>query len=181
MKSNMPFFGRKYYFLTFLIGFVFVYLLLTEVYDRYSNMWTLYTTLREKEATILDPALLEHRKKVLMAERDSLSSLISEERSAYQQNEIGVIQCVSDNAHQNQISVESFNPGSQRVAGQFEECDFKMAIGARFSQVGLLISGLENETIPFDITRVQIFSPPFGNGNLLVNVEGKAFLYHGVH
>lgn len=188
MKSNVPVSGRRsrlqerrYYFLTIIICIAFVYLLSTEVYDRYSNTWTLYSSLREKEATVLDPILLEHRKEVLTAERDSLSSVISKERSAYQQNEIGVIQCVSDNARKSQVLIESLNPGSQHAAGEFEEFDFGVSVKAKFSQLGTLISGLENETIPFDITKVQMVSDPIGKGNLQVNLEAKVFLYHGIH
>lgn len=182
---------RRYLLLAVAVGFIFFYLLFTEVYDRCSNTWALYESLQEKQATILDPAILSHRKRVLTAERDSLSSKILSDRSAYQQSEIGVIQCVSTNARKNQVVVESFVPGDDHAfplapswkgqEGQFQEFDFAVLFKAKFSEVGMFMNGIENETIPIDITRVQIVSDPIGNGNLKVNIQAKAYLYHGIH
>jgi hypothetical protein len=181
MNSKIPLLGRKYLSLTIAVCFIFIYLIFTEVYDRYSNTWSLYQALREKQSTVLDPVLLEHRRRVLTAERDSLSSRILKDRSAYQQNEIGVIQCVADDARRSQVMIGSFNPGDEHVSGQFEEFDFGVSVKGRFSQIGILINGLETETIPFDITKVQMISSPIGESNLQVNIQAKAYLYHGVH
>jgi Tfp pilus assembly protein PilO len=181
VKSKISFFGKRYYLLTIVVCFVFIYLLFTEVYDRYSNTWTLYQALREKEASVLDPVHLEQKKSVLTEERDSLSSRILKERSSYQQNEIGVIQSISDNARKDQVTIESVDPGKLRQTGEFQELDFGVSVSAKFSQLGLFINGLENATIPFDLTKVQIISNPIGEGNLQVNIQAKAFLYHGVH
>ena len=196
MNSKMLFAQRKYFSLTIAVIMVFFYLLITEIYDRYSNTWNLYQAIGEKQATVLDPALLQHRKKVLTAERDSLSSKILNERSAYQQNGIGVIQCVSENARKNQVSIESFVPQSHQPqadnkadehafpkgqAGQFEEFDFGISVKAGFNKIGMFINGIENETIPIDITKVQMISDPIGNGNLRVSLQAKAYVCHGIH
>jgi hypothetical protein len=181
VKSKFAFVGRRYISLTIAIGFFFIYLLSTEIYDRYSSTLSLYQSLREKESTVLDPVLLEHKRKTLTAERDSLSTQISKQRSTYPQNEIGVIQCVSENARQTQVVVKSFNPGNQKASEQFEEFNFTLSTKGRFNQVGMLINRLENETIPFDITRVQIISNPIGAGILQLNIEAKAYLFHGIH
>jgi len=181
MIPKISFTGRRYFLLTFGVAFVFLYLVLTEVYNRYSNTWILYETLREKEATVLDPVMLQQKKKVLTEERDSLSSKIFNERKGYAQNEIGVILCVSDNARKNQVSVESYAPGEEHLSGQIDEKSFGVLIRGRFDEVGMFINNLENESIPIDITKVQIVSDPIGNGNLKVNLQAKAYLYHGIH
>lgn len=173
--------GRRYRLLSIVVSLLFLYLLFTEVYDRYSNTWTLYQAVREKETTVLDPSFLGHRKEILSAERDSLSSRIQRERSAYLQNEVGVIQCISDNARRNQVTIESLNPGNEHQTGQFQELDFSVCIRGKFTQTGLFTSGLENATIPFDITKIQMVSNPIGEGNLQYISEAKAYLYHAVH
>lgn len=161
------------------VSFIFIYLLFTEIYDRYSDTLSLYQSLREKESAVLDPILLEHKRKILTMEHDSLSSQILRERISYPQNEIGVIQCVSENARKSQVVIASFNPGTQRVSGQFEEFDFGITAKGRFNQIGLLINLLERETIPFDMTKVQIVSNPIGSGTLQTNIQAKAYLYKG--
>ena len=181
MKSRFLLSGRRYLLLTAAAGFIFVYLLSTEVYDRYSNTLALYQSLGEKHAAVLNPILLAGKSKMLTIERDSLSALVMRERDTYQQNEIGVIQCVSVEARKNQVSIESFNPGGDRVSGQFNEYNFGVSVRAKFRQVGFFINKLETETIPFDITKIQMISDPVGSTNLHVNIQAKASLYHGIH
>jgi len=181
MNSKIHILARKYLSLTAAVCFVFLYLIFTEVCDRYSNTWSLYSALRKKESTVLDPVLLEQKKRILTAQRDSMSSRILQDRSAYRQNEIGVIQCVADDARRSQVMIGSFNPGDEHVSGQFEEFDFGVSVKGRFSQMGILINELETETIPFDITKVRMISSPIGESSLQVSIEAKAYLYHGVH
>ena len=170
---------RPYLILTGLFCFVFAYLIFTEVYDRYSATFGLYEDVGARKATVRDPALLKHKLKLLTAERDSLSKRILSARRGYQQNEIGVIQCVTDNARKDRVVVKGISPGKGVSLGQLKEFDFSLALSARFSQVGLLINGLENETIPFEVSSVEMISDPIGKPALKTTLQARAFLYDG--
>lgn len=43
----------------------------------------------------------------------------------------------------------------------------------------MLINGLEDETIPFDISSVELTSDPIGKPDLKVTIQARAFLYDG--
>lgn len=172
---------RPYLILTGLFSFVFAYLLLTEVYARYDQtLWT-YRDISAREARDLDPASLRQRLKLLTLERDSLSRKLLTARRGYEQNQIGVIQCVTDNAHRCNVTVKAFSPGKEATIGQSKEFDFSILVVSRFGQVGSLIDGLEKETIPFDIRTVEITSDPIGEATLKTTIQATASLYEGYY
>lgn len=170
---------RPFLISALVISLAFVYLLLTEVRDRYAGTWNSYCSYQEKKTTVLDPVTLNLRREALTKKLDSLSSDILIQRNGYQQNEVGVIQCVSDNACNNQVSLESFNPGKEEMAGEFEEFSFEALVAGNFGKIGLMTNSIENASIPIDITKIQIVSDPISGGNLQLNLQAKAYLYHG--
>lgn len=170
---------RPYLILSRLLGFVFVYLLLTQMYDRYSSTWSMYSYLQRRRASIIDPGSLPAERAHLLAERDSLSRLILASGSRYRQNETGVIQCVMDNARREHVLVNSFSPGTAVSKGGFTSFPFSLSVDGRFDQVTVLINDLEQAAIPFDMVRVDMISNPIGEPTLKTTLQVRALLYDG--
>lgn len=170
---------RPYRTLTFLICFLFVYLIATKVYDQYARTLALFSRLERENNEAMDPASLSARKARLESEFDSLSAMIMAARKGYQQNEIGVVQCLTQNARRAHVRIGSFTPGKEALQGQFAELPFTLVAEAQFKQVGVYVNKLENESIPFDITKLELVSNPAGVSDLEINLQGEAFLYRG--
>lgn len=170
---------RPYLILTGLLAFVFVYLVLNDVIPRYSASISMYSGLKDRSASLVDPARLPIEKARLLAQRDSLSKVMLSNRSGYRQSEIGVIQCVTDIARRNYVPVESFSPGVERTRGQFTYFRFTLSLKAPFYRIGKLINDLENSPIPFDVKNVCMISNPIGEPVLKTTIQATALLYHG--
>jgi len=171
---------RPFLLLTFAVWFIFAYLLLTVVPGRYEETLAIYQDLQEKRATIIDPIALQRKEGALHKELDSLSAMIRAQRNRYQQNEVGVIQCVSDEVRKDQVALDTFTPGSHSDLGQFDEFNFGVSAKGKFAKIGTLVNAIENAEIPFDVMKVQLVSDPIGNTIIHVNLQIKASLYHGI-
>lgn len=170
---------RPYLILTGLLAFVFVYLLVNDVVPRYTSTFQFYSRLRKRSESTIDPEALPAERSSLIAERDTLSREMLASRGKYRQSEIGVIQCVTDNAHRDLVIVRSFSPGSVRDSGQFSYFDFRLSLKSPFPRLCALINSLETSAIPFQIKEVQVLSNPIGEPILETTLDVTAVLYHG--
>lgn len=170
---------RPYLVLTGLAVFLFFYLILTEVANRYLATWNLYLGLAQKKSMVMTPAELDREKGQLAAERDSLLSRILALQQSYQENEVGVVECVTDKSKLSRIILRSFSPGKTRSLGQFREFMFHLSVQGRFDRIGLFINALESSTIRFNLTKARLDSNPIGQSHLSVEIDAKAFLYDG--
>lgn len=170
---------RPYLILAGLLAFVFLYLLSNNIAESYSAVLSEYSALQRRRESLIDPAELPLQRAELLAERDSLSKEVLNSRSKYRQSQVGVIQCVTDNARQSRVVIDSFSPGGEETSGQFNSISFTLNVTAPFMRLGKFISSLENASIPFGIREIQIVSNPIGESVLKAHIQATATLYHG--
>ncbi len=170
---------RPYLILTGLLAFVFFYILVNDVVPGYSTAIHMYLRITKRSESLIDPEALPAERANLITERDTLSRDILASRGKYSQSEIGVIQCVTDNARRNHVLVRSFSPGAKRITGQSSRFDFEISLEAPFSRLCAFIDGLERSAMPFRIEELQINSNPIGEAMLKSTLKATAVLYHG--
>lgn len=170
---------RPYLILTGFLAFVFLYLIVNDVMPGYSAAIHMYFSLRKRTESLIDPEALPAERANLITERDTLSRDILASRGKYSQSEIGVIQCVTDNARRNHVLIRSFSPGVKRIMGQSSRFDFEISLKAPFPRLCSMISGLENSAMPFRIEKLQVISNPIGEPVLGATIKATAVLYHG--
>ena len=170
---------RPYLILTGLLAFVFVYLLANNVVKSYSETLSEYAAVKNRRESLIDPAELPVEKSRLLAERSALSKEILKSQSRYRQSQVGVIQCVTDNARHDRVVLESFSPGREVRNGQFSKFHFSLDVRATFVRLGAFVNNLENAGIPIGISKLKIVSNPIGKTILTAHIQATATLYHG--
>ncbi len=170
---------RPYLILTGLLAFVFVYVLVNNVAKSYSETLSKYAALKNRRGSLIDPAELPVEKSQLVAERSALSKEILKSQSRYRQSQVGVIQCVTDNARHHRVVLESFSPGREVRNGQFSKFHFSLDVRASFLRLGSFVNSIENAGIPIGIDHIKIVSNPIGESVLTAHIQATATLHHG--
>ncbi len=170
---------RPHLVLAGLLALLFIYVLSTDVYDRYSATLSLYFSVRQRSQSLIDPASLPVLRAKLLAERDSISNRIMASRNHYPQTETGVIQFITEDAHREHIALKSISPGTELEHGQFSDFEFDMSVRATFFRTAALVEDLESSPTPFRIKEIKMQTNPFGGGLLETSCTGSALLYHG--
>ena len=167
---------KKYVYLIGLTALLFVYVLATEVVDRWEETAQAYTELQGKKGELLTPDQLRVKKASLLAENEALTNILTKAMSTYSQNHSGVFEYLNSNAKKNGILFESLIPKEAVNNGQLKEFAFRVDFDASYHQLGKFANAIETGPVPVSIAKMDIASNPEKLSKVHVSAEGKAYM-----
>ncbi len=174
--NNMKMSKEKYVFLIVLTTISFVYILVTEVVDRFSQTAQSYNELQGKKGELLTPDELRTKKSSLVAENEKLTTILTKDMSSFSKNHMGVFEYLNSNAKENGIIFGSLIPKEAVNNGQLKELAFKVDFDADYHQLGKFVNAIETGPMPVSIIKMDIATDPEKASKVHVSAEGKAYM-----
>jgi hypothetical protein len=100
---------------------VFVYLLGTEVIDRWQTSVQLYGDLAKKQQSLVDPADLVAKKMALVERKQVLTKQLAARSQVFDQTQSGLMKFLNAQARLNGFHFESLVPKELRTSGRLKE------------------------------------------------------------
>ncbi|MBI3766166.1 MAG: hypothetical protein HY277_06650, partial [Ignavibacteriales bacterium] len=101
---------KKYGLMTMGLGVVFLYVFMTEVTDRWRGVFQLYGEVTLKEEIVITPEHLAEEKMNLLKKKRSLTSIMANNGSMYEQSQTGVCEYLNACAKESGVRFESLVP-----------------------------------------------------------------------
>jgi Tfp pilus assembly protein PilO len=170
---------RQYQSLILLTLVIAVYLLGTEVVDRWEGAGQLYDELVKKEQTSLDPSELAATKAVLAERKLALTKKLAARSQTYEQTQAGLVKFLNAQARTSGFRFESLAPKELRTAGRLKEVGLTIDFQATYHQVGSFVNALESGPFPLEIDRADLIVREPGSSLLQARLEGRVALQKG--
>lgn len=168
---------QRYRLILVVLSVVFLYLVSTEVPERWGSALTVWAGIREKQDRIGDPEQLGERRDALLSRRELLSSSMLQRSGEYEQTQTGVFEFLTACARQTQIRLESVTPLKPKANGQHEEIPLVIQFHDTFHRIGTFINIIENGAIPVKFTKLEIATRQPAKSQLEVKIEAIAYVY----
>jgi Tfp pilus assembly protein PilO len=168
---------KKYSLLILLTIASFIYVVSTEVKERWAGFSNMYRQLREKEEMVLSPEMLEAKELNLMEKKRSLAALLTKYNAAYEQSQTGVFEFLSTTAGRTGIRLESLVPTASEGTGQIQDIGFKIQLSGKYHHIGMFVNDLENGTMKVVIKTLEISHHSRASAFLTASLEGVASIY----
>jgi Tfp pilus assembly protein PilO len=170
---------KKYSLLILTVLILFLYIIATEIPDRFSKLTQNYMDYSQKKETVLNPEKLQEKKLSLLQMKQSLTSVLTKDGRKYEQNQTGVIEYLNDCAREAGIKYESLIPTENQSAGQIKEIGFKLTMLSRYNKVGKFLNTVENGALMICIKKLEINGKEGGLTPLYVIIQGVAYIFPG--
>ncbi len=167
---------QKYQILTAAVVLTFVYLLFTEIANRWSEAYSSYEELSVKRARVLNPEEMALHKMELLAKKRILTAQMTRANEGFEQSQIGVVRLIQTRAKGKNILLRTLTPLEARPVGQMMELGFALDLLCSYHRLGDYVNSLETGPMPIKITKVEAISQQPGSAVLSVSIQGKAYI-----
>jgi hypothetical protein len=167
---------KKYQILIVGILLLGIYVLVTEIADRWGITFRHYNELSDAGSQVLSPEELVQKKKELIIQKNVLTMQLTDGRGQYEQNQIGVIKLLHASAREANLFLRSLTPLDCKPYGQLIEHAFRIELVGTYHSLGTYINALETGPIPIQIFKMDMTSQSPGASAIFINIEGKAFV-----
>jgi len=167
---------KKFIVYAAVIVSVFIYVALSEVMERWVELFQISKDLSKKEQMISDPAELGLKRTALVEKKTILAAAIIKSGGKYEQSQSGILEFLNESARINDIRVESLIPIEPAPAHQIRDIGFKVSFSAPFHRIGAFLNALENGTLTIRMRRLELTIQSRGSSTLNVNAEGAAYI-----
>ena len=165
----------KYLLIETAILSVFLYIVGTEVLERWNDANRLFGELKQKEQTITDPQVLTARRAELSVRKQSLASVLVKEAGSYDQSQMGVFEYLTSSARLSGVSVASLVPleESQSSKGS-KDINFKLSLQGSYHQIGSFINRIEMGGMRVRMSKLELSTANDHSSLLRIDAEGTA-------
>lgn len=167
----------KYQLIASAMFLVFLFLLGTEVPDRWGAALHSSDEVRKKEEIVLDPEALAEKRLDLLSRKRSLVALVTKESGDYEQSQTGVFEFLNAGATDAGIQFETLTPMEPDSSGQIKLVPFRLAFSGTYAGVGGFLGAIEQGPIAIRINKLELASKSVGSSILQVGAEGAAFIF----
>ena len=167
---------RKYQLMLLTTVVAFVYIVSTEVFDRYGQLYTLFTELQAKEQLVREPKAVDQERRELLERQGRLKQRVRSQSGAYEQSRTGVLEFVNVSATTSVVRLESLVPSRAELPGGGQGMGFKMSLIAPFHRTALFLNQLENGPFALRITKLEVTREGASQGAVKAAVEGTVLL-----
>ncbi len=168
---------NKYILYLLGIGGLAFYVLTTEIWDRYSDLFTLYGEYGFVKSQLNDIGNYDLRKYELLQLKKTYTTEISKMYKSKAQNNNDFFDYTTKLSKKNSIAITSAIPLTNKSFGYFNELSYKLTLRGRFVNMGRLFSDLENGNIPILLSKVGLKKAEQSKSDLVSTVELKAYIY----
>lgn len=165
---------RKYLLICVVAVVLFLYVLCTEVADRWSDAIKLYSDLRKGRAAALTPDQLVQKRNELIRRKNILAARTTRELGEYWESVPGFLEFLNRCAKGDNIRIESVVPSQSHADDQVEELKFKIDFTSDFHRAASFLNAVENGAIPVQIKSIGMILESAASSTLQLNAEGIA-------
>jgi len=169
--------NNRYYWWTGIILTASIYIILSEVVDRYVVLFEKYNEISEKRSTILSPEEYAARKTELEHEHQRLLKWALDKNLKGEQGQGALFEYMNTNASNNNVIIQSIIPQTPIEDGKARNISFTINATAKYHDIALFLNQLEIGSIPIQIQNVSIRAERLGNPLLTIALKGQARLF----
>jgi Tfp pilus assembly protein PilO len=167
---------KKYQLIILSILCLFVYLLFTEIADRWQHSVVLYGEWQTKNAVTPEGDALRQQKMMLEARRTLLKEQ-SDQKSSEKTDQFAFLKSLHTTAKACGVRIQAMAPSEIQSKDTVAALALKMETLARYHDLGRFVNVLETGAIPLDVTKLEMISEPSSHNSVLdVFIEGKVLL-----
>lgn len=172
---------RTYALLIFLCIVAFLYIVSTEVIERWDTTLANYEEVLEKEKTVVEPSELAAKKTLLREQKQTLRSLLTTTAmKTFGQDHAGLVKLFNESAQTSGIKIESLSPKEPRIVGKKRIIEFALDVTGSYHQLGIFLNTLEAEPLPIEIKGATLATKQAGSARLQAKIEGSVQFMKGV-
>jgi hypothetical protein len=158
---------------------LFVYVMIEDVSVRWGETVDLWNDIGSRREKMLDSTTIASRKGNLLAERDSLASLLIVDRTIFEQSRTGVFEFITRRATESKVRLESLLPLNAEREAQIENIGFQLVVSGGFHEIGEYLNMLETGSMPVIIRRCELALTTKGAQSLRADIVGVASIIEG--
>jgi hypothetical protein len=155
------------------IAVLFVFILSTEVLDRWSQTVRRYKEVRDRENASVAPESLASHRRFLKARALSLHTELDKTSDTYSRTLAGFLSLVSASARMHNVKLMNVAPVRNEESANDGEVHFKVECQGEFHNIALLVNSLENSPLDIHITKIDIAADESKTKGLESSVEGR--------
>ncbi len=168
---------KKYRLFIFGTIAVFLFLLFTEVWDRWSGVVTLYSDLQEKEKLTIDN--IQQRRIDLRAQQQLLTAQLAGHSEIYRNNQTGVFEYLNDCARKSGVRFTSLVPSENDAGAQLKEIGFKIEVQSDYHHIAQFVNAIETGVFNARFRKLIIGTDESKDRQLKAQLEGVVYVVQG--
>jgi hypothetical protein len=161
------------------IAAVVVFVVSTEVLDRYSRTVRRFEEILSRESATVAPESLAIHRALLKAKTNALRTELGQASGAYTRNLAGFLSLASATARTYKLKLVTVAPVRNDESGSAGELRFKIGCRGEFHQVALFLNVLENSPLDIHITKVELSAGEPPARGLESTMEGRIKVSEG--
>jgi Tfp pilus assembly protein PilO len=169
---------RKYIASLCLIGFVFLYLMVTEIFGRWSSAVQLFSEYRSKSDAVLTSEQYSQQKSLLTDEKRQFEAQIRQNIGSTVQSLSGIIEYMTHEAMNQGIRIESLTPGVAKTDGRYLVQDFTIMLVGNYHKIGHYINQIESGRVPMHVVQIEISSVSTGSPAIVARIDIRSSIFH---
>jgi hypothetical protein len=167
---------RKYQLLLAGTMALFLYILVTEIADRYGELWKAYRDLEMKKETVSDPETLSDERSRLLAHQKKLKDLLHTQTGSFEPSGSGVLEFVNVSATKAQVKIESLVPQKPESRAHDQLLAFTLSCRGPVHKVGLFLNQLESGPFSLHVSKLEVTREGAGASSVKARIEGVVHL-----
>jgi Tfp pilus assembly protein PilO len=167
---------KKYQLIIISTLCLFVYLLSTEIIDRWQHSVVLYGELRSKNAITPEAETLVQEKMTLET-RCTVLKEQSVQKNSEKIDQFVFLKSLHTTAKACGVRIQALSPSEIQSKDTVAALSLKIETLSRYHDLGRFVNALETGAIPLDVTKLEMISEPSSHNSVLeAFIEGKVLL-----
>ena len=167
---------RKYQLLLAGTVALFLYILATEVAERYGELWKAYGELEVKKEAGSGPEALASERLALLARQKKLKELLRAQTGVFEQSRRGTLEFINASASKAMVRVESLVPTKAETSAHEEHMAFRLSCTGPVHRVGLFLNQLESGPFSLHVSKLDISREGAQTSSVKATLEGTVHL-----
>jgi hypothetical protein len=163
----------RYSFLLAAIAMAFVFIVSTEVFDRWSQTVRRYQEVLGRESVAVAPESLAAHRRFLKVKAESFRAELGQASGAYSRTLAGFLSLASASARAHNVKLVNVAPVRSSESTTEGGLHFKVECRGEFHQIALLLNALENSPLDIHMTKVELSLGEPPAKNLESSIEGR--------
>lgn len=165
---------RKYHLYSLGVVVAGLFLIVTEVSDRWLALGEDYQMLKDKQSKVMDPASAQMRKKELLAELAGLQEDLKRNAGNTEQSETGLLELIDNCAKANGIRVEAIAPQRSGTGSDSTTAHFSLEASGAYHRLATFLNALETGPIAVRVTGMDLTESQERGKALTLRIDASA-------
>lgn len=151
---------------------LFVYILATEVAERYTRLWMAFSDLETRKESASDPEALAIERSQLLVRQKKLKEQLRAQTGCFEQSRTGVLEFVNASATKATVRIESLAPRKPETSTHDQVMGFKLSCIGPVHRVGFFLNQLESGPFSLHVSKLDVSREGAPGSSVKATMEG---------